>query len=372
MGRHKGIKGSRPFDLSIWVDRLKDKGLPIKIVEFKGSTGTDNCTFECETHGIFDARLKLIQSSKLLCPECIKDSRPKVKDDFKYISKDFRLPNVNSTKKRWYYTIECEACGAVEEKTLGSKTMNLCTHCSKGGYTVGEFIEKSKERFGDAIDYYKVVYVNNDTKITLHCNTHSLDYEQRPGDHLASKSLGGCPKCAAEVRAKAYQVSENEWSERLPEGFSIISYKELGYHNQVTLLCDKHGEFETTFGAITSTKYLCSRCYKEEFKQKQSILTRFIGKDCILYYVHLPKYDRYKLGITVKSLKERLSKIEYTEIWSITLEYTKAIDAEHKLHNLFIDNRTLDTDIGSGSTELYNTNIIPNITKLIGLLEGDL
>jgi hypothetical protein len=60
--------------------------------------------------------------------------------------------------------------------------------------TLKQFIDLSKEIHGDAYSYDNVIYINNRTKVIIHCNTCSCKFTTRPTDHT-TKSYG-CSNCS--------------------------------------------------------------------------------------------------------------------------------------------------------------------------------
>lgn len=109
------------------------------------------------------------------------------------ISKDFRYPTLTSKKKKWYWTIKCEKCGKIVEKVYQKATWNyMCNACGKGRFTNEDFISKAISVHGDRYSYDNVVYVNNDTKVSVTCKEHG-DWLVRPSDFLSG---GNCPKCS--------------------------------------------------------------------------------------------------------------------------------------------------------------------------------
>lgn len=121
----------------------------------------------------------------------------------------------------------CRKCGRmVVAKTLSNKT--------------NSFIEKAKEIHGDRYDYSKVNYINNITKIKIHCNVCGCEFEQAPNNHLNGQ---GCPNCfgtkkktTEEFIEEAKKIHGNKYD------YSKVEYK--GSKLPVIIICKKHGEFK--------------------------------------------------------------------------------------------------------------------------------
>ena len=80
--------------------------------------------------------------------------------------------------------INCGGCKECRKERL--REVNLLT--------TGEFIKRSKERFGDKFSYDRTNYEGKDTRITVTCNEHG-DFLTTPHIHLNPKGRGGCPYC---------------------------------------------------------------------------------------------------------------------------------------------------------------------------------
>lgn len=285
------------------------------------------------------------------------------------LNKEFAKPTEISTKARWRYTYECSKCNKIDSKYYSKKNWScLCAYCKRGGLSTEEFISKSKSIYDDRFDYSKTIYTGHKRKLTLSCKTHGY-FTVRPSDHLCMDHGGGCKGCAVDNRVQVCTLSLDVWKDRLKSHphLLIVKYDLLGYHHKVTLLCSKHGEFETEFGAISKAKSICPGCAKLNH-QPQSIRPNLIGTNAELYFIYLPEIDMYKLGVTCNSLNQRLAGSKgFKLLQSWTYEYTKAVTLEHELHSLLVDFRYAGTKLIKigGSTELYKMNVLSQINKFL-------
>ena len=101
----------------------------------------------------------------------------------------------------------CPICG--KEKKRISKT-----------YTNKEFINKSKNIFGDLYDYSKVNYINSKEKVCVICKEHG-DFYIEPNAFLMGR---GCPKCGNSNKGKQKDVFKKEIREYI---FSIVDKKNV-------------------------------------------------------------------------------------------------------------------------------------------------
>ena len=74
---------------------------------------------------------------------------------------------------------------------------DICLLCSVERKRIPEnlFLDKLKNKFGDSVDYTKVVYVNGSTPVTLICPIHG-EFSAMPDDLLRKRRhLIACPQC---------------------------------------------------------------------------------------------------------------------------------------------------------------------------------
>lgn len=278
-------------------------------------------------------------------------------------TKEFKGVNPNS-KPRWYYTFNCPSCGKETTKVKAPNFKWLCNTCShQKGFNTNTFIEKCKEKFKDKYTYENTIYTSSKDKVIITCPTHG-DFLTRTTDFLSS--VVGCPQCAREQANKKKTNNKDYYLKHLPSHISLVSYKSEGYHNKVTLNCDTHGEFTTTFGAIPKGTYVCPKCANHAH-QKQS--KRQSCKDepyARMYYFYLPFIDMYKFGIsTYKS--SSLAGVEKELLWEKWYKYDDAINLEHLVHTELSEFRYSGSKklIRSGNTELYKTDVNDKIIEIL-------
>jgi hypothetical protein len=177
-------------------------------------------TLVCREHGEFDVNMYThLYSKDGLCPFCnrsninvfkrggrerlstdyIKRRCQKIYGDkYDYSKVEYKGGNaktevveiicpVHGSFFKTYDNIQTRDCGcpkcAKEEKELNDTISN------------GEnFIEKSKNKFGDRFVYSKVKYAGSQIPVTLICREHGMEFSVTPNSHLNSK-FGGCKMC---------------------------------------------------------------------------------------------------------------------------------------------------------------------------------
>ena len=144
-----------------------------------------------------------------------------------------------------------------------------CSKCA-GLYspTTLEFIEKAKERHGDAYDYSKVEYMNSNANIIIICKTHG-DFLQTPSHHV--RRGDGCIKCGI-----TYNPTTEEFIEKAKQIHGdIYDYSHVQYCNantDVTILCKKHGAFQQKPHGHINKSAGCPACvYKTETKLYETL-----------------------------------------------------------------------------------------------------
>jgi uncharacterized protein with PIN domain len=156
--------------------------------------------------------------------------------------------------------------------------------------SVETFINKAKEVHGNKYDYSKVIYKNNDTKITIICPIHG-EFNQMPGAHLNGQ---GCPTCGKNVQRFSKEDFINKAKEIHGDKYD---YSKVNYVNNripVTITCSEHGDFQQAPGNHMLGQG-CNRCAGREMVNREDFIK-------LAKKVHGDKYDYSKVKY-VKSNK---------------------------------------------------------------------
>ena len=158
--------------------------------------------------------------------------------------------------------IICKEHGSFWQKAIHHTQGQGCPQCKKvnRNITTKSFIEKSKEKFGDAFDYSKTIFTKSSNKICVTCKKHG-DLLQYPHQHLKQ----GCKHCNKEkkdekTRLEFIETANNRYSEKFD--YSKVIWN--GNHKNVTIICSKHGEFEQMPSNHLQGKTGCPKCRREE------------------------------------------------------------------------------------------------------------
>lgn len=134
-------------------------------------------------------------------------------------------------------------------------------------YTQEEFIQKSKDKFGDKFDYSQVNYINSMSKVKLKCNVCGCEFEVVANSHLQRK---GCPKCSG---LRMWDTQRFIEEARKVHG-DKYDYSKVNYVNKrtnVTIICPIHGEFSQNPHGHISGGNGCPECAKIIVSERKDV-----------------------------------------------------------------------------------------------------
>lgn len=169
-----------------------------------------------------------------------------------------------------------------------------------------DFIQKSKNKFGNRYTYENTLYVACKTDIIITCRIHG-DFNIKPTNHLSS-AIGGCRQCGHEKSSQnnsEYIYSENgKIVQTLPLRQDTFiarckgvhgdkyDYSQTIYKNSRTkfnVTCSKHGAFQVNLKAHIHREQGCPLCkyrkrgvgqstdgYIEQFNQRYNNAYKYI------------------------------------------------------------------------------------------------
>ena len=140
------------------------------------------------------------------------------------------------------------------------------------------FLLETKKHTGITIDPNLIEYVNDKTKIKVICNVHGI-IEMTPKSLLSGY---GCHRCAQALKARNQQTnSEENVVEYIKNKFPDIVIPESGIkyvnnHEEIELICRKHGNFSTTFNNLQNNTCACIKCsYEHRMDNRRKKLEDF-------------------------------------------------------------------------------------------------
>ena len=228
---------------------------------------------------------------------------------------------------------------------MGNPTKNQITAAQKRVKPLENFIQESKELYGDKYDYSLInTYKNRIEKITLKCKECNHIFNIPPANHLKGK--GGCKECLKKNMSKLKKNKQEDIlkSFRQVHGnkydYSLINYK--GIHNKIKIICPEHGIFEQTPNSHRRGSN-CPSCFKNSPGFTKDSFINFKNKNNgILYVIRCwnEEEEFYKIGITKLTIKKRfLSKKEMPYNYEIIQEIQDTpeniFDLEYLLHRIY-------------------------------------
>jgi hypothetical protein len=203
----------------------------------------------CPIHGIFEQRPRNHINQKQGCPICsgVKKStvnefisKSKQKHGDKY---DYSL--VEYFNNKTLVKIICPIHGIFEQTPNNHLNGQDCPLCINNNIKSNKetFIERSKEKYGDILDYSLVEYISNKKKIKLICPKHGI-FEQKINNHLNSKMKTPCKKCDSEKRLISQEKVITLLKEIHNNHYDYSSFIYTGRIKKSIIICPIHGEFE--------------------------------------------------------------------------------------------------------------------------------
>ena len=177
------------------------------------------------------------------------------------------------------------------------------TAINKTAYTINKF----KEVWGERYDYSKFIYLGAREKSIIICRIHG-EFIQDANMHLSGRC--GCDKCANEATSLRVRSNTTEFIEKavLKYGKEKYSFDKTVYEtatSNVTITCNKHGDFEQTPNRFLNGQ-VCLKCtYKENTKNYHELKKR--RNNSIFYIIEcFNDEERFiKLGVTSRNINVR-------------------------------------------------------------------
>lgn len=147
--------------------------------------------------------------------------------------------------------------------------------------TTEEFINQSKQKFGNKFDYRETVYTGKENYLTVNCPIHGR-LSMKKAEHLGLST--GCHRCENIKRSKEkydlYMAQARAVHGDKYDYSKIVLTENFNKVDRVTIICPKHGEFKTDLVHHIYFKNNCYKCAKENSKVT---LDAFIKRSNILY-----------------------------------------------------------------------------------------
>lgn len=233
----------------------------------------------------------------------------------------------------------CPKCANLENKG-NAEALKASNNARK--VKTAEFIERAVKAHGNKYDYSKAECTSSKSKVSIICPTHGT-FWQLAGEHMAGQ---GCRKCAnITIGDKQRQSPEDFLQRAMHIHGDKYDYSQMLYVTAlapIIIRCPVHGEFQQT--PHTHLKSGCRKCADNDLPGAYSlkVLSRdptLATRPALLYYLLFESDSGehfYKIGITLKSIKQRFAGYgaagySFTVLGKKEMELMDAFKAEQTL-----------------------------------------
>jgi hypothetical protein len=250
------------------------------------------------------------------------------------------------------------------------------TAINKTEYTINKF----KEVWGDTYDYSKFIYEGARDKSIIICKKHG-EFLQDANMHLSGRC--GCGKCANESISSRVRSNTTEFIEKAISkyGTEMYSFDKTIYNTateNVTITCNKHGDFEQTPNRFLNGQ-VCLKCtYKENTSNYHTLKKR--RNNSIFYIIECFNENEsfIKMGVTSRSIKVRFrDSYDMPYNYKVLREFRYAnIEASDALETQLLKFTKSATYLPNlkfnGQTEARNINIKNSLLDLFDVYSDEL
>lgn len=307
------------------------------------TTAKEKLIIICKIHGDFEqtssehmygANCQMCSANKRLTKEIFTDRANKV-HNFEYDYSDVIYER--SSKK---VKIRCKKHGIFEQQPSNHLNGNKCPTCVGRRNTTKSTIERLINARGKRYDYSKVVYTRSDDKIKIICHLHG-EFEQNIWQHIHGAN---CQKCSmiekTERQKHDFNELVNEFNNTHNFAYDYSNSVYINIDKPIEITCKKHGKFMQAPYHHRKVGAGCPKCTKATPYSRSKyirVCDRYGGKSS-LYIIKLFNDDEcfYKVGITVKTVKQRFNRIPYKieELKIIVGDGGYIFDLETQLHKI--------------------------------------
>ena len=287
---------------------------------------------------------------------------------YTYLERDFK-----PGKSKELMVMYCPIHGKFSKSPNNHLKLTLiqgCQRCSNKFKILNlkEFINLSNLKHNNYYSYNKVLFVNNSSKVIITCPIHG-DFDQNAAAHALRGN--GCRKCSLKHSQSKRRVTREEFIERSIDIHSTYNYDKVEKFNnsfsKVIITCPIHGDFKQAVYSHLGGRG-CPDCGTIRAMNKTS-KERYSNKPTTIYYIYLPDYDLYKIGLTQKGIKSRF-KVDIDKGIRIEVISAKmfedgldAFNLEQLILSTFNDSQYRgDKILCSGNTELFTMDVLQEYT----------
>ena len=235
--------GSPKVTFQVFLNRAKEiHGDKFSYDESSFSRMDKDMIIICEHHGKFPQRPKSHIKQKAGCPKCNGVYRNTV-EDFINESKNkfgnfFDYSLVNYVDTETSVDIICPEHGIFPMTPYHHLlSKSGCPYCGRGVQNTDLFIKRSIKVHSNKFDYSKVVYKNNKTSVSIGCE-HGF-YDVNPREFLRGNIP--CPACNVEYNTNDFIKKANE---KHKQKYKYDRTVYIDSKKKVIIYCSNHGYFE--------------------------------------------------------------------------------------------------------------------------------
>lgn len=140
-----------------------------------------------------------------------------------------------------------------------------------------QFIQKSKDIWGDSYTYEKCEYAGANKPVTLYCKKHCIDFQTVPLSHmyqLKNRKPSGCPECGKEsytsIMIKPQEQFIAECIEKHGNKYDYSKVVYTGKECKITIICPVHGEFSQKAN-VHLNGHGCQQCAAELVSEQSTM-----------------------------------------------------------------------------------------------------
>ena len=179
-------------------------------------------------------------------------------------SVDYSQTDFNDRDEKGRVKFICPIHGEFKQNLMNHVYLKHgCSKCNGGiKHTNEEFIQKSKDMYGDDTWIYdKVEYINENTEVILICREHG-EFKVKPVQHLNKYLMVACPYCKGKVNIeKIFKELKEKYDDNI---HTIVSYRQDNkkrYKYFIKVHCNFHGDFEIRLDHLLNRKVgICGKC----------------------------------------------------------------------------------------------------------------
>lgn len=179
--------------------------------------------------------------------------------------------------------------------------------------TTQQFIEKSKEVFGDRFNYSNVIYTHNNAKVSIICPKHGV-FDQRASSHM--EGYNGCDKCerhdASIKNRKDVSIFHTQMIQRYRDRFTFDAQTYVNAKTPIKLFCTTHSvEFFATPDNLLNKASNCPNCSSHS-SSPEALIAQMVKEWGFTVERHKRLPSKKHIDIYIP---ERLIGIEYNGLY---------------------------------------------------------